>query len=277
MPVPEILKDAPWRDRLGRLSSAQAHRAPPRRQRGTFGCVRNLAALAILLPLSSVLAACAGPTYLSAQPLPAEHTITVGGSATLDVVPDEACVELTLAARDPAMPAAHAALVASTTALLADLHQRPALVVEQGATTYSPEYDNDGSGHSRLARYVASMQINTRTRDFTQIPDAIGRASARGLDRVNVVYYSTQIVGKKAEVRTHALEAAHEKAIAMTRTLGVALGDVVTIVEGDTRTNASVNVSNYLERGTVDRASDVPAPPGSIPLSVTVSVVYGLR
>ena len=52
----------------------------------------------------------------------------------------------------------------------------------------------------------------------------------------------------------------------MTRTLGVALGDVVNIVEGDTRTSASVNVSNYVERGAVDRASDVPAPPGAIPL-----------
>ena len=51
-----------------------------------------------------------------------------------------------------------------------------------------------------------------RTRDFAQIPDVIGRASARGLDRVNVVFYSTQVVSKKAEVRAHALEAAHEKA-----------------------------------------------------------------
>ncbi len=239
--------------------------------------MRNLAALVLLLPLPSSLAACASPTYLSAQTVPAEHTITVGGSASLDVVPDEACVELTLASRDPAMPAAHAALVANDAALLADLHQRPSLVVEQGATTYSPEYDNDASGRSHLARYVASMQINARTRDFTQIPDAIGRAASRGLDRVNVVYYSTLIVGKKAEVRTHALEAAHEKALAMARTLGVSLGEVVTIAEGDTRTNSSVGVSNYVERGAVDKASDVPAPPGAIPLSVSVSVVYGLR
>jgi uncharacterized protein YggE len=238
--------------------------------------VRHLAALAVLLP-SALLAACAAPTYLSTQAVPAEHTITVGGAASLDVVPDEACVELTLAARDAAMPAAHAALVGNVDALLADLRLRRGLVVEQGATTYAPEYDSDASGRSHLARYVASIQINARTRDFTQIPDAIGRASARGLDRVNVVYYSTQIVGRKAEVRTHALEAAHDKAVAMTRTLGVSLGDVVTIVEGDTRTNASVGVMNYVERGTVDKAPDVPAPPGAIPLSVSVTVVYGLR
>lgn len=75
------------------------------------------------------------------------------------------------------------------------------------------------------------------TRDFTQVPDVIGRASARGLERVGVVYYSTQIGGKKATVRTEALEAAQQKALAMSAALGA----------------------------------------GSIPLSTTVTVVYRLH
>ena len=53
----------------------------------------RLAALALWAP---VLAACS-PTYVTAQAVPPEHTITVGGTASLDVIPDEACVELTLA------------------------------------------------------------------------------------------------------------------------------------------------------------------------------------
>jgi uncharacterized protein YggE len=239
--------------------------------------VRTLARLGALLPVSSLLAACAGPTYLSPQSIPAEHTITVGGSASVDVVPDEACVELTLAARDASMPAAHAALVAGNGALLAELRQRPGLVIEQGAESYAPEYESDPAGHSHLARHVASTQVNVRTRDFAQIPDVIGRASPRGLDRVSVVFYSTTIVARKAEVRAQALEAAHEKARAMTAALGVSLGDVVTILEGDSHTSGSVGVGAYLERGAVDKASDKPAPPGAIPLSMSVTVVYRLR
>jgi len=229
----------------------------------------------LLLPAFLLLAAC-GPTYLSPQSIPAEHTITVGGSASLDIVPDEACIELTLAARDASMPAAHTALAAGSDALLAELRQRSALVIEQGATTYAPEYEVD-SGRSHLAHHLASVQVNVRTRDFAQIPDVIGRASTRGLDRVNVVYYSTKIVSKKAEVRAHALEAAHDKARAMTEALGVSLGDVVTVLEGDGRTNAFTGVSSYLDRGTVDKTPDAPAPPGAIPLSMSVSVVYRLR
>jgi uncharacterized protein YggE len=238
--------------------------------------VSPLVLRAFLLPACSLLAACA-PTYLSPQSVPPEHTISVGGSASLDVLPDEACVELTVTARDAAMLAAHSALVGYTGALLADLRQRPGLVVEEGAVSYGAEYDSDSGGRSHLARYVASAQVNVRTRDFAQIADVIGRAAPRGLERVGVVYYSSQIVSKKAEVRAHALEAARDKARAMTAALGVSLGDVVTIVEGESHTNASVGTGNYLERGAVDKASDAPAPPGAIPLSVSVAVVYRLR
>jgi uncharacterized protein YggE len=239
---------------------------------------RSLARLSAVpaAPALCLLAGCAGPTYLATPSVPAEHTITVGGSASIDVVPDEACVELTLAARDASMPAVHAALVASDDGLLGDLRGRPGLVVEQGATSYAPEYESDSTGRTHLARYAASTQVNVRMRDFAQIADVIGRAAARGLDRVSVVYYSTQIVAKKEDVRAQAVKAAHEKASAMTHALGVALGDVVTIVEGDSHSSTSTGSGNYLERVSVDKAPDVPAPPGAIPLSTSVTVVFRL-
>jgi uncharacterized protein YggE len=224
-----------------------------------------------LLVLSS---ACT--TYLTAPAVPAEHTITVGGSASVDVVPDEACVELTLTTRDASMPVAHASLASFSADLSKELQSLGGLAVERGAVTYTPEYDLD-AGHSRLARYAASSQINVRLRDFARIPDVIGRAAPRALDRVSVVYYSTTVASKKAEVRAHALEAANEKARAMTSTLGVRLGDVVTIVEGEGHANGSTGSGSYLERASVDRASEVPAPPGAVPLSVSVNVVYRLR
>jgi uncharacterized protein YggE len=239
------------------------------------GAVRSRTSMAVALASAlSLVPACMAP---AAQSLPAEHTITVGGSASLDLVPDEACIELTLAAHDASMPAAHTALVASNGALLAELRQTPGLVVEQGATTYAPEYESDPAGRSHIARYEASTDVNVRTRDFPRIPDVIGRAAARGLERVNVVYYSTQIVAKKAEVRAQALEAANQKARAMTGVLGVSLGEVVTILEGESRANTATGSSSYLERGAVDKTPAAPAPPGAIPLSTSVTVVYRLR
>jgi uncharacterized protein YggE len=215
-------------------------------------------------------------TYVTAQSVPPEHTIAVAGSASVDVVPDEACVELTLTTRDASMPAAHASLASATAELSKDLQSQSGLVVERGAVTYAPEYDVEG-GRSRLARYAASSQVNVRTRDFARIADVIGKAATHALDRVSVVYYSTTIASKKAEVRAHALEAARDKAKAMTSALGVGLGDVVTVVEGDGHANGSTGSMSYLERASVDRASDIPAPPGAVPLSINVNVVYRLR
>jgi len=242
--------------------------------------LERLRASLLIVAISCFAAACTttpAPIYVSAQPLPESHTITVAGTARLEIVPDEACIELTLVARDPSMPAAHARLREGQVALLAALARTSDLVVEGGTVRYAPEYVSDARGLSRINGHAASVQINVRTRDFAKIPDVVGAAADHGLDRVNVVFYSTEIVARKAEVRTHALEAARDKARAMAATLDVPLGDVVTIVEGDVRTNGTIEVANYLGRAAADAAPDLPAPPGAIPLSIDVTVVYRLK
>jgi len=238
-------------------------------------------ALIALLALAAVSPACApppGPTYVTAEAAPRDRTITVGGSARLELLPDEACIEMIIVARDVAMPKAHARLQEGVTPLLAELRASAGLVVEQGPVRYAPEYESDGhGGPSRLVRHAATAQINVRTKDFARIPDVVGRAAARGLDRVEVVFYSTAMVASKADLRKRALEAAHDKAKAMAETLGVTLGEVVTITEGDARTSSSVGAGNYLDRGAVDAAPDAPAPPGAIPLFTNVGVVYRVK
>jgi uncharacterized protein YggE len=242
-------------------------------------------ARARLLPLVSLACACAvvvgcgGPTRLV---LPAKNaiddeTITVVGTGREDLVPDEACIELTLAVRDTTMPAAHEKLAADDAALVEELKHIAGLVVEESAARYEPEYESDGAGHMKLARHKASVQVNVRTHEFTRIPDVLGRASAKSLDRADVVYYSTDAVARKGSVRKRALEAAREKARAMAKTLDVDLGEVVTITEGDAASPSQVGVTAYLDRARADSAPDVPPPPGAIPLSVTVNVVFRLK
>ncbi len=239
----------------------------------------ELGTLAALFAASFSLGGCAGatPVVLAADGKPVEHTLSVVGSARVEVVPDEACIELTLAARDPSMAAAHAELDRDRGIVSAGLRQDRELVVEDGTIRYEPEYESDGAGRSRLARYVAAVQINVRTKSFARIAEVIARGAEHGLDRVNVVYYANDMVARRAEVRARAVEAAKEKARAMAAGLDIALGDVVSVAEGDAQMFASTGPASYLGRGTVDSAPDVPAPPGSIPLSMNVNVVYRLR
>src|SRR5687768_1455442 len=94
----------------------------------------------LLLCLATVVTAgCGGgPTYVTAQPAPETRTITVSGMARVELTPDEACVELTLASRNASMPVAHRELEAGLTALLAELRADRALRIERGTTRYAP-------------------------------------------------------------------------------------------------------------------------------------------
>src|SRR5262245_54029063 len=116
--------------------------------------------LAPLFAALTCLPACAQPgsVHVTTEPGPAEHTITVNGTAQLDVVPNEACIEMTLAARDPSMPAAHARLMEANQALLAELRGRAGLAVEQGAMRYEPRYESDAHGGTHLVGHTASVQ-----------------------------------------------------------------------------------------------------------------------
>jgi uncharacterized protein YggE len=232
-----------------------------------------------IVVLAFLVAACGAPatTYVTSSSAPIERTISVSGTARVELVPDEACVELTLAARDAAMPAAHERLTRDVEGLLGALAGDDALRVERGVVRYSPNYESDAQGRSRLVGHVATAQLNVRVRDFGRIPEVVGHAASRGLDRVDVVFYSTELVARKAEVRRQALEAARDKARAMAETLGVSLGEVVTIVEGGASTNARIEVANYVAAARTDAVPDAPPVPGSIPLTIDVSVVYRLE
>lgn len=205
------------------------------------------------------------------------RSLSVVGTARIDLVPDEACVELTFAARDPAMTKAHAALSANVTAVERALGSKSGLRLEQGATRYSAEYASMDSAR-RLSGYYASQQLNVRTKDFDRIPEVVGLAAAHGLDAVQVVYYDTAMVERKVELREAAIRAAREKAEAMAAAFGVRLGAVRTVREGGGSTGGGfgANINVYAASPDVDDVS-APTAPGSIPLTLSVQVEYDLQ
>jgi uncharacterized protein len=205
------------------------------------------------------------------------RSLSVVGTARVDLVPDEACVELTFAARDPAMTKAHAALSADVTAFERSVDSKSKLRLERGATRYQAEYASIDSGR-RLSGYYASQQLNVRTKDFDLIPEVVGLAAAHGLDAVQVVYYDTAMVERKVELREAAIRAARQKAEAMAVAFGVRLGAVRTVREGGGSTGGGfgANINAYAAGPEVDDVS-APTAPGSIPLTLSVEVEFDLQ
>lgn len=225
------------------------------------------------------LVACGGPgtTYITASTPPPPRSVSVTGTARIELAPDETCIELTLTARNEAISTSHAALMTHVDALLAALGDDESLNVERGAIRYSPGYGDHRSGQPRrIVEYIASAQVNVRTQNFDRIPTVVAEAATRGLERVDVVFYSTELVARKAALRRQALEAARDKADDMAVTLGASLGEVTSIREGGTSTNTQITMANYVASPQTDSTPSEPPQPGSIPLSISVAVVYAL-
>ena len=231
-----------------------------------------------LLPLLC-LVACGAPAtqYINASASPAQRNVSVTGTARIELVPNESCIELTLSARNVAIGDSHQELMANVSSLLEALSDEAALTVERGAIRYAPYYDDHRSGYPRgIAGHVATAQINVRTQDFERIPQVVAQAATRGLERVDVRFYSTDLVAQKAALRRQALEAARDKASDMAVTLGTSIGEVMSIRESGTSTNAPIAMANYVAAPETDATPSQPSQPGSIPLSISVDVVYGL-
>ena len=229
-----------------------------------------------------LLVACGTPatTYVSAASAPPERSVAVTGTARVDLVPDESCIELTLSVRDSAISVSHEGLMAHVSSLLEALGEDDSLRVERGAIRYAPYYEDIDAGYPRTRRvtgHAATARINVRTQDFERIPGVVSLAATRGLERVDVVFYSTELVARKAALRRQALEAARDKADDMAGTLGTSIGEVISIREAGASNSAQVAMLNvYTPTPQTDSTPSLPPQPGSIPLTLSVDIVYAL-
>lgn len=237
---------------------------------------RTVVLLVALLTPAAVFAQ-KPPTYLSVETAPPVRSLVVVGTARLEVIPDEACVELTFTALDGEMPKAHEALQGHVAAFTKAVGSRAGVRLEKGATRYDAEYAQDGN-RRRLSGYRATQQINLRTKDFDRIPEVVGLAAAHGLDTVRVVTYDTAMVERKTELREAAMRAAREKAEALAAGFGVRVGAVRTVREGAAESGGGfgANVNHYVVRPDVDEVA-APMAPGSIPLTLSVHVEFDLE
>lgn len=225
------------------------------------------------------------PPALSAAPA---RTLSVSGTADLDVAPDEASVTFTFAARAKRMKDAHATTQAQIDAFLANVATIgvPKEGVNLAGITYQPNYTYPDYGPPRVDSFTASEQIVVKTRDFAQIPVLVDAAAEGGVSRVgNVEFRSTKLPELKKSARDMAIAATKEKAAQLAEGLGAKLGPVQTIEEqlGDAYTG---NEQQYLGNAVAQRSAsygtvsgdDMGAiTPGTERLRLSIRAVYALE
>ncbi len=187
--------------------------------------------LALALTRGQVLGAGADPV----EPRPTEPgLVTVTGDADVRVVPDQVVLSLGVETQDPSLSKAKEDndQAAARLLALAEDYGIPARHVQTEHIGIEPVYEDEYSVRSRLVGYRVRKTVVITLEDISRFEDLLSDALLAGANHVHGVQFRT------TELRTHrdaaralAVQAAREKAEALTAELGLSVGAPRSITE----------------------------------------------
>lgn len=147
-------------------------------------------------------------------------------------------------------------------------------------TNYSiyPEYNYTQDKGQQLVGYRVNNQVSVKIRDLSKIPDVLGLAGKYGATEISGLSFTIDDTENlKTEARDKALLDAKIKALVLTGSLGVRLGDVVAYNEYENSDGRDIymlkNVNSPMAMGMGGSAPEAVAS-GSRDVSMSVSVTY---
>ena len=228
----------------------------------------------MLAALTLVLAA-ATPALAQDRAAEAPRRIVVTGDASAEAAPDRA--SFTAGVQAEARGARDALTAASTamTQVLAALEAAGVAKADLQTSELSvdPVWD-DGDGGQRQPQvrgYMASNLVTVRARDLAALGALIDAASEAGANRfMGLSFALADPAAQEAEARAAAVAEARARAEQLASAAGVRLGPVLSITEQ----GGAGPMPMFA------RADAMPAPPvapGSVGVTVSVEVVYGIE
>jgi uncharacterized protein YggE len=180
------------------------------------------------------LATVALATFLATAPAaaqdiagPRERTISVTGSADVQVAPDRAELALGVESKDPSLAVATRDNDARVRRVLAFLRDKgiPEERIQTDYISIVPVYDPHES--RRLDHYQVRKTITASVSDLPGFDALLTGAVERGITHVlDVTFRTTELRRHRDEARTQATRAAREKAEKMAAALGARVGPV---------------------------------------------------
>jgi uncharacterized protein YggE len=213
------------------------------------------------------------------EPATIENAITVIGTGSVTVAPDEADVYLAVSVRRETVTEARDEAASLMSAVLEAVRSQGVADTDIQTVTLSlsPVYDYDDDFDSRGGYAVIGYQVDNgvrvRVRDLdriaTLIDDAMG-AGATGLDGISFVVSDPSIA--EAEARADAVADARRRAEALATAADVELGAVMAI--GETQSSP---VWPYAYGRSAADMGGTSIEPGTSEVSVSVQVVFRIR
>jgi uncharacterized protein YggE len=219
------------------------------------------------------------------------RSLQVSGSASINVVPDRAAIQLGIVSNAASAEESQAANLQSSQAVIGAIKAlgiEPKDIVTDGYDLTLVYADNE---QMKVKGYRTTMMIVVTLRDPSKTRDVLVAATRAGANTVgNVEFSTTELRKYRDEARTLALQAAKEKAELLTSTVGASTGCVLSINEGSQYGYSSwyynsgapmgqnvLQNAESLPSAIMDQPDDSPISLGQIAVSAEVSVTFALR
>jgi uncharacterized protein YggE len=236
---------------------------------------RALPRLALLLFATTAMtsgAACSTPSYAATAPAADSHrrTLTVTGTATVDLVPDCLDVSMMLSTDGDHPRQAMSALRAQQDVLVKALIAAGVAPgdVKLSGLNLQRKYDVAG----RVKGYTASIGVVASTKKLELVGDLMEAASSAGTQSMSTSYRVSDLPSFKKKARRMALEAAADKAHETASALGTRLGHVADVNESASDWYPGATANSY----TANAPGTTQLSPELQPLTLSINVVYEL-
>ena len=228
----------------------------------------------------------------AATPYASPRTITVSGSASVMVVPDEVTLTLGVETSDPQMAVAKASndeIVARVLDVTRGMGIDPKYV-QTDYMSIEPRYQDNYTQRAFLGYWVRKNVVVT-LKDITKFEVLLTKCLEAGANYVQGIdFRTTELRRHRDRARSLAIQAAQEKAAAMAKDAGQEVGQPLTIHEDYTRwyspwsswwgsgasRGATQNVVQSAPSGTTEQRDDALAP-GQVAIDASVTVAYELK
>jgi uncharacterized protein YggE len=230
-----------------------------------------------LLVLGSLLSAC-GPSTITVQPQPPERTITVSGTGKVTLTPDIAYISIGVNTQNPSAKDAVAENNTQSQAVIATIKGFGVADKDIQTTNFSiyPQQQFDANGKQTGVIYVVNNVVYVTIRDLSKLGDLLDSTVSSGANNINSIEFDVaDKTGALTQARQAAVAEARKQADELTKATNVGLGAVQSISYNDT--TAPITIQYAKAAVAAAPAPSVPVQAGSMEISTTVTIVYGLK
>ncbi len=222
-----------------------------------------------------ILSAC-GPV-LSTQ----AHTLSVSGVGTVSLSPDIAYINVGVHTENADLNTAVSQNNTQTQALI-DALKQAGVAAEDIQTSNFSVYTNQG--YDKLTgqpletakTFAVDNTVYVTVRDLSKMGSLLGTGISSGANNINGITFDVADKSKAmAEARQKAVANAGSLAAELAQTAGVKLGNIEDI--SYTQSTSPVPLYGMGGAGAPAQSAVVPVQPGTMQVSVTVDVTYGLK